>query len=255
MAKRNTRSKPKRPPDELDQLFDSMRQVDKNKKILNLKAIQELKKQFKTTCDDTKKATQIQNFKNPPKLNPKTRAGAKLEAAKQVVYTDSKWVNKGFDDSGEKYTPDEIDWLEKRLERVQEVRALEFPQLKYLVIDRFLDDLKKIKTGELVSLFHNRYLDLGGKSKSDIFSEVKTNLFTNEQRDYLNGLLLGAFGATDTDANGDIKHSDINYVEIVMLFETTIRIVKFVHKFKSDEETFNFMVQKSREGLGLGEDG
>lgn len=240
--------------DEFEQVLESQRQLEKTKKTFNSNIIKDLTKKFKSACDETKKSTKLLDRQTKPIPNPRTRAGAKLEASKQVVYADSKWVNKGLDDSQDKYDDDEIEWLKKKIEKVKQVRDLEFPHLKYLVIDRFLNELKKIKSGELVSSFHNRYCEIGGKSKSDIFSEVKTSLFTNEQRDYINGLLLGAFEATDTDANGDIKHSDIKYVEIVMLFETTIRIVKFVHKFKSDEETLNFMMQKSREGLGLEED-
>lgn len=244
----------KRVNDEFEQVLESQRQLEKTKKTFNSNVVKDLTKRFKTACDETKRSTKLLVRHTKPPPNPRTRAGAKHEAAKQVVYADSKWVNKGLDDSQDRYDKDEIEWLQKKVEKVKQVRELELPHLKYLVIDCYFDELKKIKSGELVSSFHDRYCELGGKPKSDIFSEVKTSLFTNEQRDYINGLLLGAFEATDTDANGDIKHSDIKYVEIVMLFETTIRIVKFVHKFKSDEETLNFMMQKSREGLGLEED-
>lgn len=251
MAKR---TKKPAPDDDFDKVLASMAKLEKDKKILNPQAIQEIRKSFKSTCEEQKKVvTKMMRERQKP-CSTKTRAGAKREASKHVVYVDSQYVNKGIDDSQERFMADELSYIERNIQRVKQVRDLDFPHLKYLVVDRFFEELEKIKSGEQKSTFHDRYCRRKGASTQEILMDLKTSLFTNEQRDYINGLLIGAFKVNELDAKGDITYNDIKYVEIVMLFEVTSRIVKFVHKFKTDEETLNFIVQKFREGLGLEED-
>lgn len=242
-------------PDDLDIALANYRQVQEDKKKLDLKEVQALKKKFKRTVDTTKRQAQALDTERLAKPQAgRTRSGINRFVPHRAVYTQGKWVNKGLDDAKEKFDDAEMDYLKNAIEKFQHVSDLKFEHLKYLVIDIFFEELKGIKEGKIESRFHKRYEDLKGKSKADLFSEVRTSLFTNEQRDYINGLLQGAFDTTSKDDNGDIKHSDINYVEIVMLAEITIRIVKYVHKFKSNEEAFQFMIKSSREALGLGDD-
>lgn len=242
-------------PDDLDIALASYKQVQEDKRKLNLNEVQALKKKFKCTVDTTKRETQLLDRERSAKPQAgRTRSGANRLVPRKAVYTHGKWVNKGLDDSQEKFDATEVKFLKNAIKKYKQVGELKFEHLKYLVIDVFSEELKDIKSGKIESRFHKRYEDLKGKSKADLFSEVRTSLFTNEQRDYINGLLQGVFDTTSKDDNGDIKHSDINYVEIVMLAEITIRIVKYVHKFKSNEEAFEFMIKSSREALGLGDD-
>lgn len=244
-----------REPDELDMALANFMQVQEDKKKLDLKEVQALKRKFKSTVDTTKRETEALERQRSTKSHAgKTRSGMNRLVTHKAVYTDGKWVNKGLDDSLDKFDESELEYLRDTIGKYKQVCDLKVEHLKYLVVDVFLDELKGIKNGKVESKFHKRYVDLKGKSKTDMFAEVRTSLFTNEQRDYVNGLLQGAFDTTSKDDNGDIKHSDINYVEIVMLAEITIRIVKYVHKFKSNEEAFEFMIKSSREAHGLGDD-
>jgi len=240
-------------PSELDIAIAEFHRVEQDRKKLTLKDIQDFRKKFKKTCDTTKRETQILD-KSQTKRAGTTRSGTKRGHVAQPVYSDGKWINKGIDDSQDKFDSEELEFLKRSIEKLKEVNQLKFEHLKYLVVDVFLTELKDIKSGKIESEFHNRYKALAGKSKTDLFSEVRTSLFTNEQRDYINGLLQGAFDTTTKDDNGDIKHSDINYVEIVMMAESTIRIVKYLHKFKSNEEAVKFMIRSSREAAGVGND-
>lgn len=252
---KDTKDTKEREPDELDIALANFKQVQEDKKKLDLKEVQALKKKFKSTVDTTKRETEALERQRLAKPQAgKTRSGMNRLVAHKAVYTHGKWVNKGLDDSQDTFDESELEYLKDSVGKFKQVSDLKFEHLKYLVVDVFLDELKGIKDAKIESNFHERYVDLKGKSKTDMFAEVRTSLFTNEQRDYINGLLQGAFDTTSKDDNGDIKHSDINYVEIVMLAEITIRIVKYVHKFKSNEEAFEFMIKSSREAHGLGDD-
>lgn len=234
-------SKKKSDLDDLDIALANLKECEHERTKINLKEIQELKKEFKTTCDKAKRDTQILEQNHNKKAAGTTRAGTKRGAVLKPLYTDGKWVNKGIDDASDKFGDDEKEYLKKAIQKFKKVSDLKFEHLKYLICDVFLNDLKQIKQGSIESEYHKRYIELLGKSKADLFAEVKTNLFTNEQRDYLNGLLQGSFDTCLKDAQGDIKHNDINYVEIVIMAEAAIRIVRYVHDFDSNDEALDFM--------------
>jgi len=157
-------------------------------------------------------------------------------------------------DAKNTFADDELEFLKKKTDAVKEVKDLKYEYLQYLVSYVFLPELKGIQKGEIKSAFHDRYMELVGKSKNNLYAEMRLTLFTNEQRDYLNGYLQEVFGANRKDERGDIDHALINYVELVMLYETTLRIVKYVHKFSTYEETLAFMKKKSREAYGISDD-
>lgn len=239
-------------PDDLDKALENVFKIQKSRERIDIAAIQELKRKFKQTCDNTKRETQkLEQARALKKPSGTTRSGNKRGVIKEAVYSDGKVINRGIDDSQSKYDQAELDYLKKSIGKFKEVRDLKTEYLKYLVVDVFLPELKDIKKGKVKSTFHDRYQALSGKSRTDLLSEVWTSLFTNEQRDYINGLLQGAFETTSKDSSGDIKHSDINYVGIVIYGEVTIRIVKFVHKFKTNEEAVEFMIKSAREAYGF----
>lgn len=236
--------------DDLDLLVASMKESKRIKETFNEKIIQDLSKNYKSTCDKVRRNAAKIEKPRPKPVCFKTRAGAKHLESNQAEYTDSIWNTRGYDASQQRFDEDEIEFIKRRIKGLKEVRQLQYDDIKYLVIDVFLDELKQIKEGKFESKFHDRYHQSKGKVRSELITEIKTSLFTNEQRDYINGLLAGAFKLGDMDASGNIKHMEMNYVNVVMLAETTIRIVRFVHKFESNEEAYKFMVQKSRESLG-----
>lgn len=239
-------------PDELDKALENVRNIQKSREKINIAEIRELKKKFKQTCDNTKRETQkLEQERSLKKPARTSRSGTRRGVVKEAVYSDGKIINRGIDDSQMKYDQDELDYLKKTITKFKEVKELKYDYLKYLVIDVFLQELKDIKEGKLNSSFHDRYKSLAGKSRTDLLSDVWTSLFTNEQRDYINGLLQGAFETTTKDSKGDIKHSDIKYVGIVMYGEITIRIVKYLHKFKTNEETIEFMIKSARAAYGF----
>lgn len=239
-------------PDDLDKALENVRRIQKSRERIDLAAIQELKKKFKQTCDYTKRETQrLEHERSAKKPAGTTRSGTKRGVIKEAIYSDGKIINRGIDDAQSKYDQSELDYLKKTIGKFKEVRELKTEYLKYLVVDVFLPELKDIKEGKVKSKFHDRYHALSGISRTDLLSEVWTSLFTNEQRDYINGLLQGAFETTSKDSSGDIKHSDIKYVGIVIYGEVTIRIVKFIHKFKTSEEAVEFMIKSAREAYGF----
>lgn len=241
--------------DDLDTALADLKTIAEEKKKFNISHVRAIKRKFKEVCDTTKRETQrIERERSCKKPAGSTRSGARRGVVKQAVYSDGKWINKGIDDASDKFDDSEKEFLKKAIDKFKAVHELKFEHLKYLVVDVFLSELKNIKEGKIKSQFHDRYKELKGKSKMDLFAEIRTSLFTNEQRDYINGLLQGAFDTTSKDDNDDIKHSDINYVEIVMLAESTIRIVKHVHKFDTNEDAFSFMIASSKETHGFGDD-
>lgn len=240
-----------------EKCLSDLKEVQRDKSKLKISEIQELRKKFKQTCDSQKRGTQILDQKiNSKRKAGTTRSGTIRGAAKQSTYASGKWVNKGIDDSQEPFEADEVQYLKKAVNKFKKVNDLKLEHIKYLVMDVHLEELKKIRSGEKKTYFHKRYRDLvdQGRTTTELHSEICLSLFTNEQRDYINGLLQGAFDTTTKDAKGDIKHNDINYVNIVMVAEITARIVKQVHKLRSTDEAFAFMKESAKEALGLGGD-
>lgn len=245
-----------RPLDDIDEAIAEYEKAKSDKKRCpDVKEVNSFTKKFKQACDMSKReAEKLDRQQAAERPAGKTRSGTIRRAkTKSIINSDGKWINRGMDEANERFDVEERNYLEGMISKLKAVKDLNFDQLRYLVLEVFLDDLRKVKSGEVKSQFHDRYFELGDKA-TDLFAEIRTSLFTNEQRDYLNGLLLGAFDAVSKDVNGDIKHLEMRYVTIVMLAEITIRIVKYVHKFKSDEEAFAFMMKSSREDLGLGDD-
>lgn len=224
------------------------------RKGLNISNIKAIDKRFKQTCDKTKKETQLTLQKQSMKKKAgSTRSGKIRGKPKESTSSDGNWITRGMDHARESLSADDIKYIKNRIVKCKEVDKLELDHIRYLIMEVFLDDLKKIQAGELASNFHERYHSLKGKS-SDLLSEIRTSLFNNKQRDYISGLLQGAFKTTTKDDNGDIKFSEIKYVTIVMYAESIIRIVKYVHKFESNDEAFAYTIKRSRESLGLDED-
>lgn len=239
---------------ELEEAIICYKKAEEERKKLDVDKIRQLEKEFKSVIEKSKREHQIFEQKKSVVKPSRTRSGLRRGHVPKADYTNGKWILKGMDDALEKYDDDELVFLKKSVEKIKVVSDLKFEHLKYLVGYVFLDELKSIKQGELKSHFHDRYEELKGRSKTELLSEVRTSLFTNEQRDYLNGLLQGLFESNTMDKNGDIKHLEINYVGIVMLAESTARIVKFVHGFDTFEQTFAYMKKRSREAHGISDD-
>ena len=213
--------------------------------------ILKLEKDFNLTVDRAKRAMQKLEREQDAKKPSRTRSGREHRRTDKPDYTNGKWVIKGMDDAAETFTEEEQEYLKNAIKKLKSVDALKFEHLKYLVQYNFLEDLKGIKDGKVKSAIHDKYFALKGQSRVELGSEVRLSLFTNEQRDYLNGLLTELFECNTKDDNGDIKHHDIHYVGIVMLAEATIRIVKEIQKFDTIEETLEFMREKSYEAHGI----
>lgn len=158
--------------------------------------------------------------------------------------SDGRVVNKGIDDSQrEPFGDDEVEHLYRMLADIKIVNKLDYDCLRFLVCQVYLDELKRIKAGKLKSKIHDEYVAKGIKAKAGLLADMRTNLFTNNQIDYINGLLQGVFDTTEKDNKGDIKHSEIDYVLVVMFTEITIRIVKYVHKLKTNKQAQNFIIK------------
>lgn len=240
--------------DELLRAVSNWKQARQDQEKLVISEIRELTKQFKKTVDHTKREEQRLD-EQQKKPTGRTRSG-RGRIPPRPIYTDGKSVNKGIDDADDTYDQDERDYLKKAITKMQNVSDLKFDHMKYLIMYEFLDELKDIKNGKLKSDFHDRYLKCvaRGESKEELQSEIRTSLFNNEQRDYISGLLQGAFQTTIKDANDDIKHSEINYVVIVMFYECIARIVKYVHNLDNVQEALKFMRKRSREASGIDDD-
>lgn len=210
--------------------------------------IAEIRKKFRKAVDKTKREQQILEEKHKTPTG-RTRSSKLAKKTHRAIYSSGKYVNKGIDDAEEVFDNEEKDYIKKAISRIKKVSDLKTEHIKYLVIDILLEDLKDIKSGKIQSDFHDRYHS--GEAQVELQSEIRTSLFTNEQRDYISGLLQGAFKTTIKDANDDIKHSEINYVEIVMLYECIARIVQNVHKFETVKEALNFIRKRSREASGI----
>jgi len=244
------------PASDMEKALAALKESQEELNKIRIEDIRELCKEFIKTVDMAKRAIQLQEERESTKKPTKsTRSGLKRGASKKIdEYTQGKIILNGMRDAEITFADDELEFLEKKVGTVKEVEDLKFEYLKYLVSHVFLSELKGIQKGEIKSAFHDRYIKLYGKCKNELYSEMRLSLFTNEQRDYLNGYLQGVFRANKMDQRGDIDHTLINYVELVMLHETTLRIVKYVHKFSTYQETLAFMEKKSREAYGIFDD-
>lgn len=243
-------------PTELDLAFAAWKKTEEECKKVKLEDINELKKEFNKTINQAKRDVQERERESEAKKpNKCTRSGLKRGAPKKVLeYTTGRYINKGMDEAQDDFDQDELEFLENQIHKINKVENLGQEHIRYLIKHKLLPELTAIKKGDLESSFHDRYTKLLGKSKNELMSEIRMSLFKNEQRDYLSGYLQGIFEANKKDENGDIKHNEISYVNVVMMYEAAVRIVKFVHKFKSLEETLAFMKKKSREMYGISDD-
>lgn len=237
---------------ELMKALAGWRQAKKDQQSLRKEDIMVMKKEFKKVVEKTKRSTQIINdHQNKPRA--RTRSG-RTKVPPRVVSSDGKHINKGIDDATESFDQSEIDHIKRELARVRQVSNLKFEHLRYLVIDVFLEELKGIQSGKVKSDFHDKYMLKDGECKAELRQEIRSSLFEAKQRDYISGLLQGGFQNTIQDDHGDIKHSAINYVEIVMVYEAIARIVRYVHKFDTIKESLDYIRKKSREASGIEDD-
>jgi hypothetical protein len=241
---------------EMEKALAALKKSEEDAKKICIEDIRELKRDFNKAIDRAKRAAQEQEEREALKKPAKsTRSGLKRGALKKIdEYTQGKIIISGMRAAQNTFAEDELEYLRREVPKVKQVKDLKFEFLQYLVSYVFLPELKSIQKGETKSEFHDRYNELIGKSKNDLYAEMRLSLFTNEQRDFLNGYLQEVFGANKKDERGDINHELISYVELVMLYETTLRIVKYVHKFATFEETLEFMKKKSREAYGISDD-
>lgn len=226
-------------------------QEKSSKNSVNLREVRELKKRVKDVISESKislkqleKQQAIKKAKTAPARTTRARTVAKEKVS---LYTQGKYVNKGIDEARQPLEPDEIEYLKNQLSKVKQVDKVTYDQLRYLITSLFFEKLKSIKEGRSKSTMHKEYMARRGKCMSDLFSKIKTTLFTNEQRDYINGSLQGAFDAVSLDVNGEIKHSDIDYLSTVLFYEVTIMIVQHVLKFDTQVKAINFMSKHTTE--------
>lgn len=215
--------------------------------------VKNLQKEFKQVIEEAKKNTE-RIERNEIKKAGKTRSSTRKQAVKQSIYSDSKYVDKGIEDSKENnFSEEELAYMERELKgkKYDKVEKLGLHHIKYLVMYKLIDELRDIKEGKMDSEFHKKFTALGTKPKTEMLCEIRTTLFTNEQRDYINGLLQGLFKTTENDSRGQFKHSEMEYVQIVMLAEATIRIVKHICKFASIEGAVEHMIKCSRKAHGI----
>lgn len=233
-----------------------LRKSEELRKKVCIDDVKELRKSFGAAINQAKRDAQEHDKKLAiTKPSRSTRSGLKRGQVRNIEeYTQGKYIVKGMDDAKEEFDEDEIEYLKKDVKKFKQVKDLKLEHIKYLVSYKFLPTLQSIKTGETQSNFHDRFIELKNDSKNELLSEMRMTLFTNEQRDYLSGYLQQVFQANQTDQKGDIKHTEISYVETVMMYETIIRIVNFVHDHESFDETLAFMKSKSREMYGISSD-
>lgn len=227
---------------ELAQAMKSLKEIAKERsKLGNIKDIRKRVDSVFSNLKEGEKKLQDHDFfkKKTIKSTPtKEKTGS----------SNGKFVNKGIDDSlRAPFAEDEQSYLDDKIDKIKEVKKLDYDCLRYLVTEVYLDDLKKIKEGKVKSKMHTDFHKKGTISRADLLSQIRTSLFTNDQIDYINGLLQGTFDTIELDDKGDIKHAEIDYVLIVMFSEVTIRIVKHVHKFKTVKQAQAFMVKSGEE--------
>lgn len=251
--------KPKNEGSALMAAIANLKKIEEANKTMTVQSLKDLQKEFKAVITKTKREAEeferSKTISKPSRNRSGRRRGASAIKNKQNgTYADGKWITKGMDDAQEKFADDELEFLEKDVRKKKSVGDLGYEHIKYLVAYKFIDELRAIKRGDLKSTFHDRYHELIGKSHMELESEVRTTLFTNEQRDYINGLLQELFDANKKDDKDQIRHMDIKYVKLVMLKEVVLRIVKFVHKLETDEETEEYMKKSSRQAHNISED-
>lgn len=230
--------------------YKEAKEEKKKIKDLDLKG---LEKKFKKTCDQVKRETQIlMRDKIDKRRAGTTRSGKRRGVVEKVAKTSGKIVNKGLDEAAEPFDESEITFLKDAVAKVKKVDELKYEHLKYLVMNVFQDDLNSIKDGELESDLDKRFKDLvrRGKSATELGADIYLGLFKSEQTDYIRGLLQGIF-VCDKDG---VKHDEDSYASTVLVAEVTIRIVRYVMRFASNEEAHNHMVQQAREACGFDPD-
>lgn len=250
-------SKEPKPVNDLYADLSKYKKLEENlaKRKVKLEDVKELQRRFKTTIDNAKRDVEKAERKRAIPKASLTRSGLRRGAPRQTEeYTQGKFIVKGMDDVREEFAADELEYLERDVRKVKEVCDLKFIHLKYLMKYKFHEDLKKIKSGEVESEFHDRFHELRGKCINELRAEIRMSLFKSEQRDYINGFLQELFEANKKNDNGDIKHLEICYVETVMLYETVLKIVGFIHNISSHKELLSFLEMKSRMAYGISSD-
>lgn len=227
------------------------------KRLPNSVQLKKLEKDCQATINQCKRdQEQLRELESSKKIKKsRTRSGKRRgPAPREDEASNGKWINKGMDDADGKFDEDEQKYLRNAISKMKSLHDLKFEHLQYLIIYEFLDDLTKVKEGKVQSQFHDRYMALGDRCKNELLTEIRTSLFTNDQRDYLQGLLQGVFKTNQKDEKGDIPYDQIEYVEIVMIAESIVRIVKYFYNLDTFEETNAFMKKKSREVYGISDD-
>lgn len=217
--------------------------------------LRQLRIDMRGTIDKAKKGMEELERQKSVTKPLRTRSGLRRGATskKAEASTNGHIVNKGMDEVDDVFDKEEQAFLKNQIKEINQVKDLKYHHLRYLIRYVILNELKKIKAGTLKSEFHQRFNDPNW-SKEDLRSEIRTSLFSNDQRDYINGFLQGIFEANKKDERGNLKHREMDYVSIVMLYETVVRIVKLIHQFKTMKETTAFMKKKSREAFGISDD-
>lgn len=238
-------------------IMKNAKEIERDEKLYSNINTEELKKMVDSTFSHMKKGED--KLKEHEALQRKagtTRSGRKrCVKSENSCHFDGKYVNKGIDDASEKpFDEEEVEFLEKQIDKMDKVNLLKFDHLRYLIIQVFLKDLKDIKAGKLKSQTHDQFMMLKGKSKNEMLSEVRTNLFTDIQRAYIYGLIQGVFETTKIDEEGNIKHREIEYNNVVMMTEIITRIVKRIHDITDDTEASEFIKKSWDVAYGYGED-
>lgn len=237
-----------------EKVRENIRKCNEEKKILDKKEIAGIDKQFKNTVSDQKKQLEKSNQRIAADMRlGKTRSGTKRGFKKVKTHCNGNIINKGIDDSKEAFDEDELEFLSKKVDDIKRLSDLKTEHIKYIIMYKLLDDLKQIKSGKISSEVHDKYKELiaNGGSTSELFEDIYTTILSNDQRDYINGMLQGAFDLTKKDGKGDINYNDISYVNTVLLAETITRLVKFIHKFETTEQTVEFMKDSAKETICL----
>lgn len=244
------------PPSALDEALAAIKKdQERRKKLPNADDLRKLRSDMRGTIDKAKNAMEDLERRKAAAKPQRTRSGLRRGAPQKRMdaYTDGNIVNKGMNEVEELFADDEQQFLKKQVREMSQVKELKYHHLRYLIRYEIFNDLKKIRLGTLKSEFNEQFKD-PLLSKDDLRAEVRTSLFTNEQRDYINGFLQGIFEANKKDESGNLRHREMEYVSIVMLFETVVRIVKLIHGFKTCKDAIAFMKKKSRESLGISDD-
>lgn len=220
-----------------------------SKKRINIKALQELEKKLLSSIDNSAKKYEESMQKNvneigvsPSKKQCLRKVTGKKQKQREPAHTNGATVNRGLDEGKIELTEQECQYLERRLKRIKKVTDLTEDQLRYLITVKFFDHLRGVKEGTVKSEIHTQFLRYKrrGKPMQELYSDVKTTLFTRAQVDYIQGCLQGKFYCKKEQDGDYIKLNDIDYISTVLFKEATTQIVMLALK-KDFEEAQEYM--------------